>query len=112
MEPGHEKWSRDLKNPWMSLWLSAANQWAGVAGAMTSAEVRRQQNAVAEGAERAWLGMASASMPQGVGSPPAPARNTTTRNTTTRNTPARNATTRNTPAKKRRAKARRAPRPR
>ncbi len=80
----------------MSLWLSAANHWAGVAGAMTSAEVRRQQNAMiramAEGAERAWMGMASASMPGSFGSPPAPARNA--------------------PTKKRRSKARRPPRPR
>ena len=90
-----------MKNPWMSLWLSAANQWAGVARAMTGAEVRRQQNALvramAEGAERAWMGIASASMPEALGTPPAPAGKT----------PAGNA-----PVKKRRAKARRAPRPR
>jgi hypothetical protein len=48
--------------------------------------------AMAEGAERAWMGMASASMPGSFGSPPAPARNA--------------------PTKKRRSKARRPPRPR
>ncbi len=31
------------KNPWMSVWLSAANTWAGAARGHWSAEVRRQQ---------------------------------------------------------------------
>ncbi|GEO18655.1 hypothetical protein MAE02_63510 [Microvirga aerophila] len=31
------------KNPWMSLWLSAANTWAGAARGHWTAEVRRQQ---------------------------------------------------------------------
>jgi hypothetical protein len=35
-----------VKNPWMSLWLSAANTWAGAARSFWVAEVRRQQQAV------------------------------------------------------------------
>lgn len=34
-----------MKNPWMSLWLSAANQAAGTARAFWSAEAARQQQA-------------------------------------------------------------------
>jgi hypothetical protein len=34
------------KNPWMSLWLSAANTWAGAARGHWTAEVRRQQKKV------------------------------------------------------------------
>ena len=42
------------KNPWMSLWLSAANAWSGAAGGAvcsrdSSAEMHRQQ--VAMGSE-------------------------------------------------------------
>jgi hypothetical protein len=32
-----------MKNPWMSLWLSAANGWAGAARGLATAEMRRQQ---------------------------------------------------------------------
>ena len=34
------------KNPWMSLWLSAANTWAGAARGFWAAEMSRQQKAV------------------------------------------------------------------
>ena len=35
-----------MKNPWMSLWLSAANTWAGAARGFWTAEMQRQQQAV------------------------------------------------------------------
>lgn len=35
-----------MSNPWMSLWLSAANSWSGVMRNFWSAEVRRQQTAM------------------------------------------------------------------
>ena len=31
------------KNPWLSLWLSAANAWVGAARGLATAEMRRQQ---------------------------------------------------------------------
>lgn len=34
------------KNPWMSLWLSAANTWAGAARGFWTAEMHRQQKAL------------------------------------------------------------------
>jgi hypothetical protein len=34
------------KNPWMSLWLSAANTWAGAARCFWTAEMHRQQRAM------------------------------------------------------------------
>jgi hypothetical protein len=33
------------KNPWLSLWLSAANTWAGAARGFWTAEMHRQQKA-------------------------------------------------------------------
>jgi hypothetical protein len=36
-----------MKNPWMSLWLSAANTWAGAARGFWTAEMHRQQGAMA-----------------------------------------------------------------
>ena len=36
-----------MRNPWMSLWLSAANSWAGAARAFWTAELHRQQTAIA-----------------------------------------------------------------
>jgi hypothetical protein len=41
-----------MKNPWLSMWLSAANSAAGVAGGFWTAEMRRQQNALAREAGR------------------------------------------------------------
>ena len=35
-----------MKNPWLSMWLSAANSAAGAARGFWTAEMRRQQNAV------------------------------------------------------------------
>jgi hypothetical protein len=35
-----------MPNPWMSLWLSAANAWAGAVRGFWTAERRRQQTAM------------------------------------------------------------------
>jgi hypothetical protein len=35
-----------MSNPWMSLWLSAANAWAGAARGFWTAQMRRQQTAM------------------------------------------------------------------
>jgi hypothetical protein len=43
-----------MKNPWMSLWLSAANKAAGTARVMWMAEVRRQQQTFAKEMAKAW----------------------------------------------------------
>ena len=37
-----------MKNPWMSMWLSAANKAAGPARGFWSAEIARQQKAFAK----------------------------------------------------------------
>ncbi|MFT3972872.1 MAG: hypothetical protein QM699_05335 [Amaricoccus sp.] len=37
-----------MKNPWMSMWLSAANKAAGPARSFWSAEAARQQKAFAK----------------------------------------------------------------
>jgi hypothetical protein len=36
-----------MSNPWLSLWLSAANSWAGAARGFWTAELHRQQTALA-----------------------------------------------------------------
>jgi hypothetical protein len=36
-----------VRNPWMSLWLSAANSWAGAMRGLWTAELHRQQTAMA-----------------------------------------------------------------
>jgi hypothetical protein len=36
-----------MPNPWMSFWLSAANSWAGAARGFWTAEMHRQQTAMA-----------------------------------------------------------------
>jgi hypothetical protein len=36
-----------MHNPWMSLWLSAANSWAGAMLGLRTAELHRQQTAMA-----------------------------------------------------------------
>ena len=41
-----------MKNPWLSLWLSAANSAAGAALGFWTAQFRRQQKAVANEAGR------------------------------------------------------------
>lgn len=38
------------KNPLLSLWLSAANAWAGAARGLMSAELRRQHKAATKAA--------------------------------------------------------------
>jgi hypothetical protein len=43
-----------MKNPWMSLWLSAANKAAGTARGMWMAEAQRQQTAFAKEVAKAW----------------------------------------------------------
>ena len=35
-----------MSNPWLSLWLSAANTWAGAARGFWTAELHRQQTAM------------------------------------------------------------------
>ena len=42
-----------MKNPWMSMWLSAANKAAGAARGFGTAELRRQQKTMANEAARA-----------------------------------------------------------
>jgi len=37
-----------MSNPWLSLWLSAANSWAGAARGFWAAELRRQQSALVD----------------------------------------------------------------
>jgi hypothetical protein len=41
------------KNPFMSMWLSAANAWAGAARGLMAAEARRQAKAATNAATRA-----------------------------------------------------------
>jgi hypothetical protein len=38
-----------MKNPWLSMWLSATNRAAGTARGLWLAEARRQQNAALKG---------------------------------------------------------------
>lgn len=56
-----------MKNPWMSMWLSAANKAAGASRGAWMAEASRQQQAFAKEMAKAW------------GFGPRPARKTTTR---------------------------------
>ena len=42
-----------MKNPWMSMWLSAANKAAGAARGFGTAELHRQQKTMAQEAARA-----------------------------------------------------------
>ena len=52
-----------MKNPWMSMWLSAANKAAGTARGFGTAELHRQQNTMAKKAARAMgLGPSSSKM--------------------------------------------------
>lgn len=50
-----------MKNPWMSLWLSAANKAAAPARAFWSAEAARQQKAFAKAMTDAMLPKSSTS---------------------------------------------------
>jgi hypothetical protein len=57
-----------MPNPWLSLWLSAANSWAGAMRGLWTAELHRQQTAIAnEMARRTmefWSGAWTGSLPQ------------------------------------------------
>lgn len=50
-----------MKNPWMSAWLSAANQMTAASRGQMAAELQRQQNQVmqawGDAAVRFWMGM-------------------------------------------------------
>jgi hypothetical protein len=41
-----------MKNPWMSMWLSAADTWASAARGLTTAEMRLHQDTVVR--EATW----------------------------------------------------------
>ncbi len=45
-----------MKNPWMSLWLSAANTWASAARGFWAGELARQQAAMLHETARFWTG--------------------------------------------------------
>ena len=52
-----------MKNPWMSMWLSAANKAAGAARGFGTAELHRQQKSMAkEGARAIGFGPSSSKM--------------------------------------------------
>ena len=44
-----------MTNPWLSLWLSAFNSWAGVARGAWAAEMQRQQTAMTNDMTEQWL---------------------------------------------------------
>ena len=44
-----------MPNPWISLWLSAANSWAGAARGFWTAEMHRQQAALTDAMMRQTL---------------------------------------------------------
>jgi hypothetical protein len=52
-----------MKNPWMSLWLSAANQAAGTARAFWSTEAARQQKAMTKAMTDAMFPKPAATKP-------------------------------------------------
>lgn len=52
-----------MKNPWMSLWLSAANKATGTTRTFWAAEARRQQQAFAKEVMKAW-GLGGAGEPR------------------------------------------------
>ena len=60
-----------MKNPWMSLWLSAANRTARTARGHWLAEARRQQRALLKAAEKAMLSGMSACDEAGAEAPQA-----------------------------------------
>lgn len=43
-----------MKNPWMSLWLSAANRAAGASRGLWTAEMQRQQQTLQREVLKAW----------------------------------------------------------
>ena len=58
-----------MKNPFLSLWLSAANSWASAARGLWAAEMQRQQtammNEMTRQAMRFWSGAAFTPAPRG-----------------------------------------------
>ena len=60
-----------MRNPWMSMWLSAANSWAGMARGFWSAEMQRQQtamlNQMSREVARFWTGSWMAPAARGKG---------------------------------------------
>ena len=44
-----------MTNPWLSLWLSAANRWASAGRGLWAAELQRQQTAMMQEAIRQSL---------------------------------------------------------
>lgn len=54
-----------MKNPWMSMWLSAANQAASAGRGFYAAELARQQKAWMAQMQKAWLsGLPGAAGPE------------------------------------------------
>ena len=51
--PRTSRKENSMKNPWMSMWLSAANKAAGAARGFGTAELHRQQKAIAKETARA-----------------------------------------------------------
>lgn len=52
-----------MKNPWMSLWLSAVNRTAATARGYWLAEAQRQQRAFAKATEKAMMSGISPTRP-------------------------------------------------
>jgi hypothetical protein len=50
--PPNETKEASMKNPWMSMWLSAANKAAGAARGFGTAELHRQRKTMAKEAAR------------------------------------------------------------
>ena len=48
-----------MKNPWMSMWLSAANRAGGTARSAWIAEAHRQQQSFAKEMAKAWMAPAT-----------------------------------------------------
>jgi hypothetical protein len=44
-----------MTNPYMSLWLSGANAWAGAARGFWAAQTRQQRNALTQEMMRWWM---------------------------------------------------------
>jgi hypothetical protein len=57
-----------MKNPFMSMWLSAANRAVGTGTGIWKASVRRQQTAALNGANKAIMSFWSGALKKGTGS--------------------------------------------
>jgi hypothetical protein len=57
-----------MKNPFMSMWLSAANRAAGTGAGIWKASVRRQQTAALNEANKAIISFWSGILKKGTGS--------------------------------------------